>query len=323
MQSISNSEDLAISILKNKKALVFCGGGVLGIAHCSALKELVNLGLDLKNIESISGSSVGAILAMALACGADIGYLEKKMDIDLDILENRDFILIQGLNLLKNFGLGEKNCLEDFISDILCDLLDNKDITFKGLYEITGKWLTVTYLSLNYGRTIFADHIYEPDTMVREAVLKSCNIPIFYTAYKEKNGNISLDGGIQLNYPMIIPRLQKYTTEDILGFNFISNDFGDNPIDNGQRGIPEEWQPSPSNIIDFLYTLVEILRKQAMKVHVHKEDWMVTVKVNVGNLRATQYLNIMEKEWLISQGKSAIKNYIQEFNPNKFPLTHL
>jgi NTE family protein len=258
-------------------------------------------------------------------------------------LEDRDFILLEGIHLLKRFGIHETENLSTFISSILTDLVGNKDITFKQLHAVTGKWLTVTYLSLNYGRTIFADHIYEPNSLVREAVIKSCSIPIFYEAYSKKisHNNIrtktmDVDGGMELNYPMIIPRLQKYTTEEILGFNFYaqasaqanSQDNSNNNLDIGQPGQPEEWQDSPTNIIDFLYNLVQIIRKQAMKVHVDSEDWMSTIKINVGSLTSTQFnLNSMEKAWLLAQGKLAVAEYIKELThlleSNKYPLRQL
>lgn len=310
----------AVEILKEKKALVFSGGGVLGIGQVGALSKLIDLGLSLKNITSVTGSSVGSIIATAVACGADINYIKNKMNsIDYNALQGDSCFLIQGIRLINRYGLHSTNGVRNLISDVLKDLIGNSDITFKELFDKTGVWLTITYLSLNYGRTIYADHVYEPDTLVREAVVKSSSIPIFYDAYFEKgtsNGKkqtfVSVDGGMMLNYPMVVPRLQNVNPRELLGLKFVST--GDvNVKDEGQPGTDAEDMGPPTNIITYLNNMIQILRKQAMKVHVSNNDWMLTVKINVGTLSSTDFsLTDAQKEWLFNQGQTSIDNYLQE-----------
>jgi NTE family protein len=306
----------ALENIKNKTALVLSGGGVLGMGEAGSLVRLEEIGLPLKNFKSVSGSSVGSIIGLGIACGADSEYIEKKMrEVNLSELENKQCFLIEGFRLINNFGLRKICGVRKFVTSILTDLGYKTNITFKELYDKTGVWLTVTYLSLNYERTIYADHVYEPNSSVLETVIKSTAIPVFYEAYfetKNKIKEVCVDGGIQLNFPMIVPRLQKVDPKEIIGLKFISS--GDVHVkDEGQPGTPEEDNGPPKNIVNFLTTIVNILRKQAMKVHVSKNDWKLTVKINVGTMSSTNFdLTEVEKEWLFSQGKYAVDKYIEE-----------
>lgn len=309
---------LALENILNKKALVLSGGGVLGLGMSGSLVRLEEIGLSLKQFKSITGSSVGSIIGLGITCGADSTYIKKKLDeVDLLELENKQCFLVEGGRLINKFGLRKMTGIRKFVSSILKDLEIPINITFKELFEKTGVWFTVTYLSLNYGRTIYADHIYEPNSIVLETVIKSATIPIFYETYfdckeDKKNKEACVDGGTQLNFPMIVPRLQNVNPKEILGLKFVSS--GDVTVkDEGQPGIPEEDNGPPENIINFLKTIIDILRKQAMKVHVSKDDWKLTVKINVGTLSSTNFsLSEAEKYWLFVQGKNSVDKYVEE-----------
>lgn len=308
--------DKALEIIQNKTALVLSGGGTLGLGEIGSLSKLHEYGFDLKKIKSVSGSSVGSIIATAIACGATIEYMKKKMSsINFQKLKNHDSLLADGINLLKDFGMHDMKEVRNLISEILIDLVGDKDITFRQLFNRRGIWLTVTYLSFNYERTIFADHVYEPNASIREAVVKSSAMPIFYEAYFEGKGKtreVIGDGGILLNLPFQIPHLQKYSPIEILGLKFISK--GDKNVkDEGQPGAPEEDIGGPRNIIQFLYSLIQISRKQAMKVHVNENDWMNTVKINVGSLSSTDFeMSEENKDWLFKQGELGTEKYLKD-----------
>jgi len=306
----------ALDIIKNKKALVISGGGVLGVGEIGAILRLTELGLNLKNIKSVSGSSVGSLIATTIACGAELEYIKNKMDsINFIKLKNHKSILCDAFNLLKDFGMHDMENVRKLVSEILIDLVGNKDITFKQLFEKTGIHLTITYLSFNYGRTIFADYIYEPDSLVREAIIKSSAIPVFYKSYFQGKKEVIVDGGTMLNYCVQIPHLQGYKHEEILGLKFISSDTKQNVKDEGQPGTDEEWNEGPKNIISYLNSLVQILRNQAMKVHVKENDWKNTVKINVGTLSSTDFnMSEVEKAWLFKQGEIAADKYLEELS---------
>lgn len=310
----------ALEIIREKTSIVFAGGGTLGVAAVGALEKLEEVGLDLKRIRSVSGSSVGSILATALACGADVKYMKKKLDsIDFRKLMNKKCILVQGVNLIKDYGLHDMSEVRNFVSSVFTDLNYNPDITFKELYEKTGIWLTVTYLSMNYSRTIFADHIYEPTSSVRETIIKSSAIPIFYEAYFEGRGNdkqVAVDGGVIDLYPFRAERYKNIPLQEIIGLKFVSSEEREF-TDEGQPGTIDENRGAPSNVISYLENLFDIIRKQAMKLHVKNSDWLNTVKINVGTFSSTDFnLTQSQKDWLFEQGEISIEDYIQELENN-------
>lgn len=309
-------ENVALEMILNKKALVFAGGGVNGFGILGCLRKLKNLGFDFNQVKSYYGTSIGSLIATALACKGSIEYMENKINsYPLLNLEDRDFILVEGIHLLRKFGIHETEGIDAFVGEILTELVGNKDITFKQLYEKTQIYLGITYLSINYGRTILADHIYEPDSLVRKTLVKSSSIPIFYEAFIEGKGadkTIDVDGAIANNPPIYFCRQHNIDPHEILAFNFISPNTKQ-LILNGSPGNAEEWTDSPTNIVNFLYRFVQILRNHSFLLYSNPEDDILTVKINVANIASTSFnLSLDEKQWLYNQGQLAIENYIEE-----------
>ena len=101
---------------------------------------------------------------------------------------------------------------------------------------------------------------------------------------------------------MNVPR-QFYDPKKILGFKFIST----NDIDH----VTVKSFAPPKNVVEYLTTIVEILRQQALRIHVDETDWMLTVKIDVGKLSSTDFdLTKEQKLWLDQQGKKAVDKYI-------------
>ena len=319
-------KEKALEIIRNKTALVICGGGVLGTALLGSLGKLVDLGMPLNKIKSITGSSVGSIIGTAIAAGASYSYINNKVN-SLNFTEfvDRSCILVQGARLIKNYGLHKTDKISEFISEILSELLGNADITFKDLYDLTGTHLTVTYLSLNYEKTMYADYINEPNSLVREAVVKSCSIPVFFEANFEKKEGLTfvdIDGGTQNNYPMNVPRNQQIDPINIIGLKLISpKDMTDS--ENGGNDPLINFGP-PRNVIDYLKRVISILREQAMRIHVSDNDWMLTVKINIEKYTSTDF-NLTEKDkiTLAGFGQDAVTSYVNELTnllkTQKFP----
>jgi NTE family protein len=305
----------ALEIISKKTALVICGGGTNAVALVSSIGRLIDLGLSLDKLQSITGSSVGAIIATIIACRGSYLFIKKKMDsLNYHEFASRDCFLKQGVRLLNKYGVHKTNRIDEVITEVMLELLGNAEFTFKDLYELTGRHLTITYLSLNYGRTIYADYINEPDTLIREAVVKSCSIPVFYEAFFEnKNGLnfVSADGGVENNYPMNVPRAQKIDPIHILGLKLIApKDMTD--VDNGGNDPLIDNGP-PIGMIDYLTRIIGILRDQAMRTHVSKNDWMLTVKINVGNYSSTNFdLSEDDKMKLAGMGREAVNSYVDE-----------
>lgn len=313
---MSDFHKQAIEIIKNKEALVFCGGGVLGIAECGALVALEELGLSMKNIKNVAGSSVGSILSTALACGCSTEYMKNMLDgLDFQRFNDNDCLLRSAVQLLTKYGLNETTEIRNIATKVLDDLVQNSNITFQELYEKTGVILTITYLSINHEATLYANYMTEPDKKVKEAMIQSSTIPLFYEAYIEGKGanrKVICDGGTLDNYPFSVPRIQGVNPNKILGLKLISNQEV-NSIDNGGPGVPILDVGPPPNAIQYFVRIINMLRNQALRVHVSDKDWMISVKINVGQLSSTDFnLSKNQKDWLFDQGKQAVYNYVNE-----------
>src|SRR3989338_2541524 len=100
-----------------KKILVLSGGGVKGIAHIGAMQALHDIHL-LKNIQTIAGSSVGALIGFLY----NIGYKPSEL---------LEFVQLFDLQKIQGFKLGcflEKFCFDecDKIIVVLIKMMQNK-----------------------------------------------------------------------------------------------------------------------------------------------------------------------------------------------------
>ena len=68
-----------------------------------------------------------------------------------------------------------------------------------------------------------------------------------------------------------------------------------------------------NNPIDRVFKLIDIVWQQAARVHVHEDDWKLTVKIMTGDLTSTDF-NITEEQaqWLYQQGRKATDKYVEE-----------
>ena len=206
MEPLANSKYVqeAVDVIKSKTALMISGGGTLGISMVGSLERLTEIGLSLAKIKTVKGSSVGSIIATAIACGADVNYMKQKMNgMDLSTFRDSDAICCSLWQLITKYGLNKTRPIRNFAASVLEDLTGNKDITFLELYHRTGVHLIITYLSVNIERTVYADWITEPHSSIRETIVKSSAIPVFYEGYTSGKSNkkqLAVDGGTLDNF---------------------------------------------------------------------------------------------------------------------------
>ena len=312
-----NFREQALEIVKNKTALMISGGGVLGASAISTIIYLEELGVKLSNFKKIKGSSVGSIIATAIACGATTQYMKEMIDtMDFNEFRDHDFILHSLYQLVFKYGMNKTDEIDRFAGRILTDLVSNPDITFQQLYEETGVHLIITYLSMNLEETIYADYLTEPDSLIRKAIVKSSAIPLFYEGYiegKGKNRTLAVDGGTLDNYSFEYLR-EGVDPIKVLGLKLVAGeDIKDETNVGEENAVTGEDKGYPKNVVEYFTRLIYLMRKQAMKIHVEKNDWMSSVKINVGSLTSTDFhLTDKQKEWLFNQGRESADKYIDE-----------
>lgn len=300
------NKELALKILTEKKAYVFCGGGVLGIAHVGALVRLYELG-GLRNIKFVTGSSVGSIIASTLGCGGTIDYLKTKMfSLDFNKFKDGTNYIYMFFRFLFKYGLYKGNALEDFIREIIGDLTGNPDATFTDNYNRNKIQLIIPYLSVMQQKMIYDDHISNPHLSIAKASKWSSTIPAFFKGGKvydnHKLKDIYVDAGTIDNYPLHVAREYGYQPREIIGFNFYSSS---DRLDTTENKI--------NNIKDFSTCLINMLRDQALRYHVKNDDWKLTCKIDIGKYKSTDFgLTEDDKLWLYNAGRQAMDNYLIE-----------
>lgn len=168
---------------KKFRNLVFSGGGTKGVAFLGVLLYLCENEYKEDDIDKIGGTSIGALFSFLLC----IGY--KFVDlVDLLLYKMPDFVdsYIDNINYLKLLNnLINKNGVidtDDFDVLLLSVIAEKVDpnITFKELYELTGKELVIICTDINNLKIRYFHHHKYPDITVRHAVYASCCYPVAF-----------------------------------------------------------------------------------------------------------------------------------------------
>lgn len=195
--------------------LVLSGGGIRGIALVGAL-----LVLDehkcLDKIKTYAGTSIGALICGMLSMGYTLEELCKEMWIT-DLQQLRD---IDVWHFFENFGLDTGKKIIEWLERMCVEKGVNPNLTFKELYDSTGKVLILTGTLVNEHKLELFSHKTNPRMKIVKAMRISSSMPFLYAAPNYKNNYYS-DGGILDNYP--ISCLCNYidNEEHILGVKLI------------------------------------------------------------------------------------------------------
>lgn len=202
--------------------MVFEGGGPKGMAYYGCLKVLEEEGI-LKNIKFFAGSSIGAFLAMLLACGCSMNDFQT-------ITQNEDFtklidenygIIGDGIRLVWRYGLVPGNELVKFVIAMIGKQFKQPEaVTFKSLYDALGTDLLVMGTNVTLHRGEEFSRFKTPDMPIWLAVSISMRFPGVFEPITMNNCLYS-DGGIMNNMPRIF--VEQYLPRDnILGLRLVT-----------------------------------------------------------------------------------------------------
>ena len=183
------------------KHIVISGGCIWGLYEYGALRELHHSGFwNIENIESMYGTSVGALVAVILALKMDFETFDKY------IIERpwEQVFKQHSYNLMETYdnrGVFHKQVFYDFCSPLFksCDI--ETSITMGEFYKKTGIEIHIYLTELNAFEGIDISYKTYPDWNVIEAVYASCSIPTIFSPII--NGDkCYIDGGFFNNYPL-------------------------------------------------------------------------------------------------------------------------
>jgi len=186
---------------KTIKHIVMSGGGIAGFSFYGALRESNKNGAwNIDNIETMHGTSIGAIFSVILAFKYD-------WDIIDDFLIKRPWQHVFNFNLQNILSIFQGRGIFDVkvIEETFLPLFKGKDIsidaTMKEFYEFSN--IELHFFSVNINNFDLIDFSYKthPDWRVIDALYCSCSLPVLLQPFI-KDDFCYTDGGIIMNYPV-------------------------------------------------------------------------------------------------------------------------
>jgi len=199
------------------KHLVISGGGPSGLQTISAIQELEEKNfLDTKNIESIYGTSAGAIIAVIIALKYDWETIN-------DYIIKRpwkDVFQIKVENILESYtkkGLFDIKTFEKFYKPLFDAKDIPLDITLKDFYELTKIEINMISFEINEYKIQNISYKTYPNLPVIKAVQMSSALPILISPVFMDN-KCFMDGGVACNYPLNLCIDSGKLPDEIIGF---------------------------------------------------------------------------------------------------------
>lgn len=203
------------------------GGGGAGRSLPAALDETVRHGLDVKKVKVVCASSVGSILALALAIEIPIKQMFSIMDImPADSFQDWSFPSCF-VNLFSTYGFCKGEAMEAYFRAWIYEHTGLEDPTFLELYEAGyTKELRVVTANVNEQDREYFSYKTAPNQKVAYIVALSCSVSIVFPpkSIVSPEGKLALhtDGGVIQNYPFGVGSDNVLDLEKQLGFTFIN-----------------------------------------------------------------------------------------------------
>lgn len=156
-------------------AVVFSGGGALGYAEMGVYRAMVQLGIP---IDFIGGTSMGAIMSGAIACGYSYAVMQEQAQTMADIGVMDITLPLASLTA------------SEHVSAVLQD-------NFGG-FNIEDLWIPYFCVSTNFS---IAERVIHRRGPLWRAIRASMSVPGVFLPIVE-DGNVLVDGGIMDNFPV-------------------------------------------------------------------------------------------------------------------------
>ena len=174
------------------KYLVIGPGAMTYFAFLGALAALRDSD-ELHNLEEISGSSAGALLAFFYIVSN--GNIKSVLDYSLDV-PLKDIMKLNIRLFLKDFGLVSHKKIRQTLVKIIQVYFSKDDITFHELRELRPSMpmLHISAYCVNLIRTEYFSHITNPNMSVLDALCMTIAVPFLFASV-EWDERRYIDGG--------------------------------------------------------------------------------------------------------------------------------
>ena len=224
------------------KHLVISGGGPILIKILGAIQHLEsNKFIDLKNIESVYGTSAGAIMGILICLKFDWETIN-------DYIIKRPWQDVFPIKIENIFDAYRKRGIFDIkpVEKSFKPLFDAKDIpiniTLEDFYKFSQIELHMFTFEINGYKVVDVSHLTHPTLPLLTALLMTCALPVLFTPVF-MDDNCYIDGGMACNYPLSYCIQSGKLPDEILAFK---NKYGEKKSDIN----------SESTLIDFLMIFI-------------------------------------------------------------------
>lgn len=265
-----------------KLGLALSGGGARGLAHIGVLKTLCKAGIQ---IDCISGTSMGGLIAAAFACGIPLSEIEQKA---LQLSSIRELIKLVDIAGERR-GLLQGAKVRDFLVDLFLDRN----------FESTKIALALPAVDL-----ISAKEIVFRNGLIFPAVMATTAVPALFQPY-EWNEYRLVDGGVINNLPVDLVR--DLGADRIIAVDVQMNPEIEKPWQDQQEG--ERFPiPVPGFFLDFyrvelimISVITQLRMKECQPDLLLRPDIPASVTMFLGFSRIPEIITAGERcaeEWL-------------------------
>lgn len=336
--------------------LVFEGGGVKGIAYVGALQILEQRG-HLAHLTRVGGTSAGAINALILALGySNAEQLQLLRSLDFKKFMDDSFGVIRDIRrLAKEFGWNKGDFFSTWIGELIKNKLGSERATFADLKEAGRPDLYVvgTNLATGYAEVFSAER--HPDMPLATALRISMSIPLFFAAVRHgERGDVYVDGGVQLNFPVKLFDREKYidverepmaarrtdyynrenavfqlARPDRSPYVYNRQTLGFRLDTRNEIGLYRYNEPLQgrkiNNFTDYAKALLQALMNTQEHQHLHSDDWQRTIYIDTLDVKTTDFdIPPHKLEALVRQGIEGAETYFRWFeDPAQNPVNRM
>lgn len=268
------------------KHLVFKGGGFNGISFIGALKKLEDISFNFNQIESVAGTSIGALISL-LVC---VGYTPTEIFCLISKKNFTEFRKISVFNIFKNFGLDDGKNIIKWVVELIVNKGFNEKITYKQMFDLTHKKFISVACNLNTYETLYCDYINTPDMEIITGIRMSMAVPFLFTPVFY-NDNYYVDGGMTEIFPLsLFLKEEKHT----LGLRLVYNK-----------------KNNIENIYEFGMRVVDCLMLRIENNEIEKYNFPNILEINVDSKNFINYnLDEIQKKELCDIGFSEMEKII-------------
>jgi predicted patatin/cPLA2 family phospholipase len=242
---------------KKYKEIIISSGGIKGISLLGALNQLDKY-YSINNFKFYTGCSYGAILCFLLIIGYSISDI-KSIAYNIELNDYQDLKLF---NFINKCGLDEGIKYSNILKAIIINKNIDYNITFKELYDLTNKILTICVTNITSGIPEYNNYLNNPNMSVLLSIRMSSNIPILFSPIKY-NDFYYVDGALLDPFPYLY--FKDIALDEKIGI-CLYDDYEFKFINNNNTNFVSDT----SNSIDYMVNLIKIIHINYLKLNYKK-----------------------------------------------------